>query len=247
MECKASKERKTNRAGLSLEPVQSMGAGHSMFPNIGYTDDWHSYNVRNYREINYEITVENTGESVLNGIRIEYCIYHQATIRERIAKGRHDAYNKDSSGVVSGGWVSTDGSESLPTRKALDAITGEILFKELQSNDEITEQTVSLKQAEDRKESYEVRLNARLRERHERTIDGELLGIRCRVYVPTPSGSYTMFQFADPESLLTEMRWVTPEQSKKSREEALSRFEKTTTNRTPLLTYPKGKMPGSKK
>jgi hypothetical protein len=27
MECKASKERKTNRAGLSLEPVQSMGAG----------------------------------------------------------------------------------------------------------------------------------------------------------------------------------------------------------------------------
>jgi len=210
-----SQSESLHKLSLSDKREQDLDNWSSMFPNIGYTNDWLSYTVRNYREINYEIAVENTGESVLNGVRIEYCIYHQATISERIDKGRLDAHTRDGSG----GWVSTGGSASLPTRKALDTITGKILFKELQQNDEVTAQTDSLKLAEDRKESFEIRINksSGLRERHERTIDGKLLGIRCRVYVPTPSGSYTTFEFVEPEDLLTELGRIAPDRVKKKK------------------------------
>ena len=67
----SSRSEPSNKSSLNDKRKQDFDNWSSMFPNIGYADDWHSYNVRNYREINYEITVENTGESVLNGIRIE--------------------------------------------------------------------------------------------------------------------------------------------------------------------------------
>ena len=40
-----------------------------------------------------------------------------------------------------------------------------------------------------------------------RTIEGELLGIRYRVYLPTPNGNWAMMEFAEPKRLLKETTW----------------------------------------
>jgi hypothetical protein len=227
----------------------------SMFPNIGYTNNWRSPGVFDYKELEYEITVENRSQTQLSNIRIEYCIYHQATIKEQIRKGRFDSYEPSPSPGqgASGGWAYFGGSTKLPSRQALDAIAGELLFDDLPRGEKITQNTDKLNLAEDRKETYESvyrkyipGVGPALFNCHQREIDSTLLGIRYRIYLPTPNGDSMMFEFADPENLLEDTSWVSPDQCQKLREESLLRRAENSTNKI-HMGIGKGKMPGSKK
>ena len=43
--------------------------------------------------------------------------------------------------------------------------------------------------------------------RNTRKIEGDLLGICYRVYVPTPQGNMAMMEFSEPKSLISRTEW----------------------------------------
>jgi len=181
----------------------------SMFPNMGYEDQWHSCHPgTTYDEISYGINVENkSGESVSN-IRVEYCIYHQTTINEIF---KETVFREG--GEMSGWWPRSAG-ERLPEKTVLNTIRGTFHFRNISNREELAETTDSMKLVDHASEIKSEHTNCPepgdRGTRNIREIEGELLGIRYRVYLPTPAGHMAMMEFSDPKNLINQTEWVAP-------------------------------------
>ncbi len=177
---------------------------HPMFPNMGYKDGWHStYPGTTYDDIVYAITIENRAERPLSDIRVEYCVYHQAKIDEHILETE---YREESNG-----WHPVGATEYLPKQVVTNTVIGKISIPELPIKARILELTRPFKLMDDQREiKTPPRPNRKDRDhstRNVRIIDGKLLGIRYRVFIPLKSGGYAMKEFAKPKSLLKETIW----------------------------------------
>lgn len=180
-----------------------------MFPNMGYKTPWYTtYPGTTYDDVSYNLTVENkTGQPLDNSI-IEYCIYHQTVIDEESEETR---FNKAAGGMS--GWYPAGHVDNYPEQTVSHIMHGSFGLKTLPNREEKTKTTKSLKLVPRATEIKSTPLSPAPHEtgnkgtRNTREIEGELLGIRCRIYIPTPQGNMAMMEFSDPKNLLRKTEW----------------------------------------
>jgi len=177
---------------------------HPMFPNMGYADGWRStYPGTTYDDVTYEMAIENRAEKALEDVKIEYCVYHQTEIDEHILETE---YREESNG-----WHPVGATEYLPKQVVINTVIGKISIPELFVKARVVKLTKPFRLMDDQREiKTPPRPNRKDRDhstRNVRMIDGELLGIRYRVYLPLASGGYMMKEFAEPKSLLKKTDW----------------------------------------
>lgn len=190
----------------------SLDVWDSMFPNMKYKDHWNTEkNGTTYDEVSYELYVENTSTQKLTDIIVEYCIYHQTSIKEEFMVLEYtDSY---SSAPIWAGYPSKN--EKKPDIVVSNTVRGTIVFQEIPSEEKSTATTDSVKIVKKSQEKTEYRpapphKTGDRGTRNTRIISGELLGIRCRVYVPTQAGNYAMIETSSPPSLRLNTEWLSP-------------------------------------
>lgn len=176
------------------------------FPNI-YKHNFNSNNrsVPGYRNFDltstkYTFGIKNRSSKSLTSMRIEYCIYHRANIEETSQPGR---FYTDTShtGQAFQNWAPT-GKKTKSERVAIDTTEGVLIINELASRETFTGTTEHRCSFDEHKDNCKIG-TTEIR----RNIDSELLGIRYRIYLPTPNGNYAMMEFAEPKKLLKETEW----------------------------------------
>lgn len=179
-----------------------------MFPNMGYKNQWHScYPGTTYDEISYIITAENISGQTLNDIMVEYSIYHQTTINEQSEKGELRKIDNGRMALFPMGSV-----KRYPEQTVSNIIQGTLCFKLLQNNERQNQSTDSLRLIEQARELMPIPgsnsdKSGDYKTNNTRRVEGKILGIRYRVYAPTPAGNYAMMEFSDPESLIERTEW----------------------------------------
>jgi len=196
-----------------------------MFPNMKYTDHWSTYRPgTTYNEISHEINIENRGGQPLNHIAVEYCIYHQTTIQERVKNSFYGAGKTVRIQTETGwrdrydppAWYSSRDSKytKRPERTVSNTIKGSFYIQDIPSGEKVqilTDPFKLVKKAEEGTTYPNPPQENKKGTLNKRTIKGNLLGIRCRVYVPTQAGNYAMVEFSSPSSLINRTEWVSPE------------------------------------
>jgi len=161
-----------------------------------------SYRSRTQDEKEYEFTLQNRSENSLSDVHIEYCIYVHTEVEKQTTKGRQDPPDP---GIYTGhslGWVSLGMKEDHPTKIYTNEVQGTFHITQLSRRDSVVKKTQPLVLPNDQDVftfSDFLRTGT--------TTDTKLLGIRYRVYLPTPAGNYAMMEFAEPKSLLKETEW----------------------------------------
>ena len=105
------------------------------------------------------------------------------------------------------GWNLVGSAQKFDSRTASNYIQDTFKIEFLEDRDEEIKQTQALKLVAKATESKSKsilgkRVNGARGTRNTRTIEGELLGIRYRVYLPTPNGNWAMMEFAEPKRLI---------------------------------------------
>jgi len=183
-----------------------------------YKDRWYATkNEEKYDEVSYELRLENTGEKKLEDLPVEYCIYHQTTVKEEYMitvydDGQHFFGSASHSPVWVGDPRETD---KYPEQVVSNTIRGTVCFQDVPKGKKSTALTDPLKLVEKAQEmaKYPSDLPHEVGDRgtrNTRILRGKLLGIRCRVYVPTEAGNYAMVEFSTPGSLTSKTEWVAP-------------------------------------
>ena len=179
-----------------------------MFPNMGYKDRWSSHFPGTaYDEVAYDFCVENKSGQSLDDITIQYCIYHQTVIKEEFSETElRDV------GTQWAGWYLKGPVKKFKPQTVSNCIQGTFKINSIADRDTEEEQTKALKLVAKADESKSEsnsgeHVNGTRGTRNTRTIEGKLLGIRYRVYLPTPNGNWAMMEFAEPKSLLTQTTW----------------------------------------
>ncbi len=194
---------------------------NSMFPNMKYKDHWYAAKGgKEYDEITYELRLENKREKTLFGLVVEYCIYHQTTIQEE----SKNAFYTDSGGRDENGqyyhyepsWHSSgnDKYKKHPEETVVNTVKGIIVFSNIAVKESEKEHTdpVRIMERSLERTTYPHKPENKTRGTlNRRTVEGKLLGIRYRVYVPTQDGNYAMVEFSNPSSLKSKTEWVAPE------------------------------------
>ncbi len=158
----------------------------------------------------YEFEIINKARDSVDNLTIEYCVYSQTEVEKTTQPGRIDAMSVSYDGpygspTVSGGFVATGPAKEHPDQLLSHETSGTFNINQLQRREVIertTERTVFY-------DNY-----TRKGGGQNRTLkDSKLLGIRYRVYLPTPNGNWAMMEFAEPESLLKETEWPSATQT----------------------------------
>ncbi len=195
---------------------------HSMFPNMKYKDHWHPAKGENsYDEIFYELRLENKSGKTLKDLTLEYCIYHPSVIKEKVMKAIYtetaSPYHLKPDDRYIGyepHWVGYEGNKRLPKKTVSNTIQKTVRFENIAKGTRSTKQTEALNlvgKSEERANYYTASPKVGDRgTRNTRTIEGKILGIRCRVYVPTQDGNYAMVEFSNPSSLKSKTEWIAP-------------------------------------
>jgi hypothetical protein len=180
-----------------------------MFPNMKYNDHWCAEKgATDYDEITYEFRLENMGTQTLSGVCIDYCVYHQTTIEEKYMVTRYTTEY----GLTSGGWVGNPNEGSnYPEQTVSNIVKGTLFFQDIAAHNKAAEMTAPLNLVEKSREmaTYQP-ASPKVGDsgtRNTRTIKGELLGIRYRVYVPTQGGSYALLEVSNPNNLTARTIW----------------------------------------
>jgi len=139
----------------------------------------------------YDFEIENKARDTTLDLIIEYCIYSQ-TKTEQTTQPGHWVYGPD------GGFIVTGSAVELPDLLTSDNISGTFVLT-APYREEIKKRTDKITFYD----SYRDKGGGANLE----TRDSELLGIRYRVYLPTPNGEYAMMEFAEPKKLLKETEW----------------------------------------
>lgn len=184
----------------------------SMFPNMKYKDHWSTETKgTTYDAVSYELNVENISTQKLTDIIVEYCIYHQTAIKEEFMVLEYTAsYSRE---PIWAGYPAKNGKK--PDQVVSNTIWGTVFFQEIPSEEKSIANTDSVKIVKKSQEKTEYRPAPSHKTgdrgtRNTRTIEGELLGIRCRVYVPTEAGNYAMIEASSPNSLRLNTDWIAP-------------------------------------
>lgn len=179
-----------------------------MFPNMEYSKEWHScYPGTTYNECFYTITTENRSKELQKNIKFEYCIYHQTEIEEMISETE-----RVNAGTDMAGWAPVGSPQFLEPVTVLNTISGTLEIKTLSEREKKSVHTSAVRLIEEAEEfksenaSGEL-VNGTRGKRNTRNIKGKLMGIRYRVYLPTPNGEYAMMEFAEPKKLLKTTEW----------------------------------------
>ena len=183
-----------------------------MLPNLNERKRW--WNVKTSplstdtgKSTQYAFCVANKNRQELTGIKIQYCIYHKAKVEAELLTTRFDDISAGPSGV-SGGEIILD-REKLPKRTAIDIVRGCFSIDQLAGKEEAvfkTQQVVTPGKVQQRELPQKGQAITSGKDKS-REIDCEVLGIRYRVYLPTPNGNYAMMEFAEPKKLLKETEW----------------------------------------
>lgn len=136
----------------------------------------------------YEFEIVSKTRNTTVNLIIEYCIFSQTEIQETTQPGGWGDY----------GFNATGPAVERPDQLISDNKSGTILLT-VPYREEIKHSTEEISFYD----NYRISnggANLEIRE-------SELLGIRYRVYLPTPNGEYAMMEFAEPEELLEETEW----------------------------------------
>ncbi len=174
-----------------------------MFPALKYRQGWKTTDSGStYNNVLYEVLVENRSGEPLQNVKIEYCIYHQTSVSEKRYTTNYRERNTDARGKF---------TEQYPPRMLQHTTTGSFIIPMLADRRKQANYTGVLrivKRATECRSFHNptgyngTRLIRKLR--------GKLLGIRCRLSIPTASGNLAMIEFADPRTLLETTEWVAP-------------------------------------
>jgi len=138
-----------------------------------------------FRDMNYEVVLENKSGQTLNNVKVEYCIYHQCSIDEvryTYREGTFQVPRRIESNVISGIWnipVFNDNQKLEKITKAIHLRRGEV-YKQYPGGGKIS---------------------------HTRELEDELLGLRVRLYVPLKSGKEVMKEYSFPSDLIRKTNW----------------------------------------
>ena len=173
---------------------------------------WHSVlPCMKFKDMNYEISLENRSGLSLNNIEIEYCIYHQYTIDETFMKTEAVEVDEDGDLVEDGEKGKVIGyrtlkTEKLPRRVVFNVTGGSWVIPEM----------IDKKKKEQKTKEIRLRRGSESKFEHEemtrntRKVNDELLGIRVRLYIPLKSGDKAMKEFSFPNNLVKTTTWVSP-------------------------------------
>lgn len=147
--------------------------------------EWKSYNSdMRYRDRNYKILLKNKSGLTLNGVKIEYCIYHQCTIDEARSSQKETNVHFPSrieSNIVSGIW----NIPVLNNKQKLEHITKSIHLRRGEVQKRIAVNFTS----------------------YTRELKDELLGLRVRLYTTLQSGEEIMKEYSFPSYLIEKSNW----------------------------------------
>ena len=175
----------------------------SMFPALEYRQGWKTTDFGStYNNVSYEVLVENRSGEPLQNVKIEYCIYHQTSVTEKRYTTNYRERDTDARGKF---------TEQYPPRLLPHATTGSFTIPILHDRRKQANHTSALKIVKSATECRSFHNPTGYNgTRRVRKLRGKLLGIRCRLSIPTASGNLAMIEFADPKTLLETTEWVAP-------------------------------------
>ena len=181
---------------------------NTVFPSMGYDEGWYSHwPGTEYEEISYEFTISNRSDSDVKDLYLEYCIYNQTTINEVF---QNTYYSK-----ASNGWHTEGDKDVFDEKEVINMVHGAFTFDELGSQMSSTKTTQATYLIDETTEGKSSPVSeGPLQDgdkgiRNTREIEGEHLGIRYRVYLPTPKGNIVMVEYSDPKKLIKNTEWPT--------------------------------------
>ncbi len=159
---------------------------------------WHSvYPGMEFKDMNYEIILENRSGQILENVEVEYCVYHKSIIDEIFMTTE----------LRDNGYYPVD-TEQLPRKVDINIISGKWEISSLETKkQEYATKEIRLKNGSEFKSDHNKST------RNTRSVSDELLGIRIRVYIALESGKKVMKEFSYPDTLIDSTKWKSPEKN----------------------------------